>query len=263
MYGHRGRSVKPFLIDHYANATKRAKRGVSGEMPLKIRGQSHKIVTIMKKVTRAPQAAVAVAEPPKPRGRPRSFDREAALDAAMQVFWEKGFEGASINDLTAAMGVNPPSLYAAFGDKESLFLATIEHYASSRSDQVCPDHPTAKKAIEAYLRFKVDILTGSGHPRGCMLMVAFFTAANASPKLQQVLAMKRAQAREYLKERIKRGIREGDVPAGTDAEELADFYTAIVGGLAQQARDGATLRSLLATVERALTLLPEPSRTRK
>jgi AcrR family transcriptional regulator len=258
MYGHRGRSVKKFLIDHYANATKRENPGMSGEIPLKTKGQSHKIVNIMKKPPRQAAAAAAVATPPKPRGRPRSFDREAALDAAMQVFWEKGFEGASINDLTAAMGVNPPSLYAAFGDKESLFLATIEHYAASRSDQVCPNHPTAKKAIEAYLRFKADILTGSGHPRGCMLMVAFFTAANASPKLQQVLAMKRAQAREFLKERIKRGIRDGDVPAGTDAEELADFYTAIVGGLAQQARDGATPRSLLATVERALTLFPEP-----
>ena len=89
----------------------------------------------MKKTATAIDDVTALAIPPKPRGRPREFDREAALDAAMQVFWEKGFEAASINDLTTAMNVNPPSLYAAFGDKETLFLATIEHYAKSRGDQ--------------------------------------------------------------------------------------------------------------------------------
>ena len=83
-------------------------------------------------------------QPKKARGRPRSFDREAALNAAMEVFWTKGYEAASISDLTSAMGINPPSLYAAFGDKEKLFLATIEQYASSRSDQMCPQQPTAR-----------------------------------------------------------------------------------------------------------------------
>lgn len=198
----------------------------------------------------------AVAAPPKPRGRPRSFDREAALDAAMQVFWEKGFEGATIGDLTTAMGVNPPSLYAAFGDKEDLFLATVQHYADSHAGQVCPEHKTAREAVEAYLRFKAEMLAGAGHPRGCMLMVAFFTAANASPKLHRFLTQKRMDAREHLKERIKQGIREGDVPAGTDAEELADFYLAVIAGVSQQARDGASLRSMIATVERAMAAFP-------
>lgn len=215
-------------------------------------------MTIMKKLGSSGAAPATPQDPvpAKPRGRPRSFDREAALDAAMQVFWEKGYEGASISELTAAMGINPPSLYAAFGDKEELFLATIEHYAQSRKDQMCPQHPTAREAIEAYLRFKVDLLTDPGHPSGCMLMVAFFTAANASPKLQKVLSQKRVESRNHLKERIKRGIQEGDVPVGTDAEELADFYSAVLGGLSQQARDGATRKSLLSTVERALMLFP-------
>ncbi|WP_212758078.1 TetR/AcrR family transcriptional regulator [Usitatibacter palustris] len=177
----------------------------------------------------------------------------------MQVFWEKGFEGASISDLTSAMNVNPPSLYAAFGDKETLFLATIEHYAKSRSDQMCPEQKTAREAVETYLRFKADILTGAGHPRGCLLMVAFFTATSASPKLQAVLATKRTEARENMKERIKRGIKDGDVPVGTDASELADFYTTILGGMAQQARDGATTRTLHAVVDRAMTLFPSKS----
>jgi AcrR family transcriptional regulator len=210
----------------------------------------------MKKAASSAGPAPAPKQPPKPRGRPRSFDRVAALDAAMHVFWEKGYEGASINDLTSAMGVNPPSLYAAFGDKEQLFLAAIDHYASSRRDQMCPEQRTAKDAVEAYLRFKVDLLTGEGHPAGCMLMVAFFTVANASPKLHKVLAQKRAQSREHLKERIKQGIRDGDVAPGTDAEELADFYSAFIAGIAQESRDGVSRKSLLAMVERALAAFP-------
>ena len=197
-------------------------------------------------------------QPKKARGRPRSFDREAALNAAMEVFWTKGYEAASINDLTAAMGINPPSLYAAFGDKEKLFLATIEQYAASRSDQMCPQQPTAKAAIESYLRFKADLLSGAGHPRGCMLMVAFFTAANASPGLNAVLSKKRAEAREHMRQRIKQGIAEGDVPEGTDAGALADFYATITNGMAQQARDGATRKSLMQTVDQAMSVFPAP-----
>lgn len=196
------------------------------------------------------------AEPKKARGRPRSFDREAALNAAMEVFWTKGYEAASISDLTTAMGINPPSLYAAFGDKEKLFLATIEQYAASRSDQMCPEQPTAKDAIEVYLRFKADLLSGAGHPRGCMLMVAFFTAANASPGLNAVLSKKRAEAREHMRQRIKRGIAEGDVPEGADPGALADFYATITNGMAQMARDGATRKSLMATVDQAMAAFP-------
>jgi len=199
---------------------------------------------------------------PKPRGRPRSFDREAALDAAMQVFWEKGFEGASISDLTSAMGVNPPSLYAAFGDKEQLFLEAADRYME-RADS-CPfeKEPTARGAIEALLRFLASDITDANHPRGCLMMMASATAVNASPKLQKALALKRAESREFLKERIKRGIREGDVPADADAGELADFYSTIISGISQQAREGSTRKSLLATIERAMSLFPE-ARKRK
>jgi AcrR family transcriptional regulator len=203
-----------------------------------------------------PDAPATLPATPKPRGRPRSFDREAALDAAMQVFWDKGYEGASISDLTAAMGVSPPSLYAAFGDKETLFLEAADRYME-RAD-ACPfeTEPTARGAVEALLRFLATDITDSSHPRGCLMMLASATAVNASPKLQKALALKRAEAREHLMERIKRGIQEGDVPAGTDVGELADFYATIVSGLSQQAREGATRKSLIATVERAMSLFP-------
>jgi AcrR family transcriptional regulator len=215
----------------------------------------------MKKTATAAIPAEAGA-PRKPRGRPRSFDRDAALAAAIEVFWQKGFEAASISDLTEAMGINPPSLYAAFGDKEELFLAAMEQYTRSRGDQ-CPycEEPTARGAIERLLNYVAVDATESRHPRGCLMMMAATTSSNSSAKLQEALAEKRRLSRERLRARIKRGIEEGDVAAGTDAGALADFYSTILSGMAMMARDGATRRSLLATVASAMAVFPQaPSR---
>lgn len=178
----------------------------------------------------------------------------------MQVFWQKGYEATSISDLTEAMGINPPSLYAAFGDKERLFLETVEHYSQSRGES-CPycNEPTARAAVERLLTYMAQELTDeSCHPRGCMMMMAAATSSNASASLQKVLADKRTGSRDRLRARIKRGIQDGDVPAGTDALALADFYSTIMTGMSLQARDGATRKSLLATVERAMQLFPQP-----
>jgi AcrR family transcriptional regulator len=197
---------------------------------------------------------------PKPRGRPRSFDRDAALESAMQVFWEKGFEATSISDLTQAMGLNPPSIYSAFGDKEALFLEAVQRYADDNRES-CPycDEPTARGAIEKLLTYSAHELTESSHPRGCLMAMATTTAANSSDKLQKFIAQKRSGARDSLRERIKQGLKDGDVPAGTDAIALADFYFTILAGMALQAREGATRKSLLATVAQAMTLFPKAS----
>ena len=213
---------------------------------------------------RSAPAAEAASAPRKPRGRPRSFDREAALDAAMEVFWEKGFEAASITDLTEAMGINPPSLYAAFGDKEQLFLAAMESYNKLRGDQ-CPycEEPTAYGAIERLLRYMAHELTEGEHPRGCLIMMASATSANSSDALQKALAAKRTGSRDRLKARIKRGIEDGDVPADTDAGALADFYSTILTGMSMAARDGASRKSLIATVERAMLLFPQPQASKR
>ena len=199
--------------------------------------------------------------PRKPRGRPRSFDRDTALAAPMDVFWRKGFEAKSLSDLTEAMGINPPSLYSAFGDKEKLFLEAIEAYQRRRGDS-CPyeDEPTARGAIERLLTYMAQDLTENSHPRGCLMMMAAATSANTSPALQKVLAQKRAMARENLRLRIKQGMEDGDVPAEADASGLADFYSTMITGMAQQARDGASRKSLMATVERAMSLFPRVSR---
>jgi AcrR family transcriptional regulator len=193
----------------------------------------------------------------RPRGRPREFDREAALDAAVEVFWRKGFEAASIHELTEAMGVNPPSLYAAFGGKEQLFLAAMERYDRARGDD-CPydGEPTARSAIAHLLDYTVRSFTARGHPRGCMMMMAAATSSNSSAALQEALARQRLASREHLRLRIARGIRDGDVPAGTDPGALADFYAAVLAGMSTLARDGASRESLGATAERALAVFP-------
>ncbi|HUL56530.1 MAG TPA: TetR/AcrR family transcriptional regulator [Usitatibacter sp.] len=199
--------------------------------------------------------------PAKTRGRPRAFDRDQALAAAIEVFWRKGFEGTSISDLTEAMGINPPSLYAAFGDKEQLFLEAAEAYGRKRGSE-CPycEEATARGAVERLLTYVARELSAGDQPRGCMMVMAAATSANASARLQRMLAEKRAANRERLRARIKQGIAEGDVAPQTDAGALADFYVAIMAGLSMQARDGATRKSLLATVERAMLVFPARSR---
>ena len=201
------------------------------------------------------------ARPRKPRGRPRAFDREAALEQAMEVFWSKGYEAASISDLTGAMGVSPPSLYAAFGDKERLFLEAVERYQRTRGES-CPycDEPTARGAIEKLLTYMAEELTTGSHPRGCMMMMAAATSANASRGLQARLARDRAESHARMRARIERGIADGDVPPGTDAGALADFFAALITGMSMQARDGVSRASLLETVRRAMTLFPEAAR---
>ena len=205
-----------------------------------------------KSASPAPLAAAA-----KPRGRPRSFDRELALERAMDVFWSKGFEAASLSDLTEAMGINPPSLYAAFGDKEGLFIEAVQRYHAN-AQQNCPygDLPTAREAVENLLTFAATLFTDPGHPRGCLAVMAMTTSSTTSSKLQQLLMEQRAMAKAKLRERIQRGVKEGDVPADADATALANLYSAVLSGLSLQARDGASRKALLAAVQAAMQAWP-------
>lgn len=216
----------------------------------------------MKTAVRTPAEAVA---PRKPRGRPRSFDREQALERAMEVFWRKGYEATSIHDLTDAMGINPPSLYAAFGDKEKLYLEAVEKYMDCRREKATcafAEEATARASIERVLRDAANELSRPGSPKGCMLTLS--AAHCDSPELQHELASRRAAMKRRLRDRIDRGVTEGDVPSGTDTAALADFYGAIFAGMAMQARDGVGRKSLLATVDNAMRAWPaEPIKRKK
>jgi AcrR family transcriptional regulator len=211
-------------------------------------------------------AAVPEAQPArKPRGRPRAFDREQALEQAMEVFWRKGYDATSISDLTEAMGINPPSLYAAFGDKEKLYLEAVEYYRVQRGENVrnvLASEPTARGAIEKAMRGAVDEFCRRDSPAGCLLTMST-GCSSVSDGVQQMLVRKRLMARERIRERIQRGIEEGDVPASADPAALAEFITTIFAGMAMHARDGASKKALLATVENAMRAFPEVQRRKK
>jgi len=208
--------------------------------------------------TSAPTLAEPKA-PPKARGRPLSFDRDAALENAMHVFWERGYEAASIADLTHAMGITPPSLYTAFGDKEKLFLEAIERYAlgpGSAGPRALAEEPTARGAIERWLREAADELTRPCHPKGCMVVMAATNCSVAAERVQTALTKRRAAAIAGIKSRIQHGIDHGELAPDTDAKALSNFYSTIYQGMSMQAKDGATRASLMATVEAAMRAWP-------
>jgi AcrR family transcriptional regulator len=215
----------------------------------------------MKKILSAEPKA-----PPRPRGRPRSFDRQAALERAMEVFWQKGYDAASLHDLTAAMGINPPSLYAAFGDKENLYLEAVELYRVQRGEhirQVLAEEPTARAAVERAMREAATELCKRDSPSGCLLTMSS-NCSGVSDCIQASLAKKRAMARDRIRERIQRGIEEGDVPASVDAGALADFITTVFVGMATLAKDGVPRKTLMASVDAAMRAWPDaPAKTVK
>jgi AcrR family transcriptional regulator len=196
----------------------------------------------------------------KTRGRPRSFDRDEALERAMELFWRQGYEATSLADLTAAMGINPPSLYAAFGDKEHLFLAAVERYENlgrgPGAGCLLEDAPTARAAIESVLKETAIELSKPSQPKGCMLITAATNCSAESAHVQRALAERRAEQKKHLKDRIARGITDGDLARGTDAGALADFYVTVLTGMSMQSRDGATRKTLLATAEAAMRAWP-------
>jgi AcrR family transcriptional regulator len=189
------------------------------------------------------------------RGRPRGFDRDAALEQAMRVFWERGYEAATMAELTEAMGIRPPSLYAAFGSKEGLFRETVALYGRTEGT-ITPDAlreaPTAREGVREALRRNTISYTDPGTPPGCMIVHA---ASNCTPDnegVRDLLAEDRRAVADQFRDRVDRGVAEGDVPRGTDARALAAFYATALFGISVRARDGASRRELLGVVDAAM-----------
>jgi AcrR family transcriptional regulator len=193
------------------------------------------------------------------RGRPRGFDRDSALRCAMLLFWERGYEATSISDLTAAMGINSPSLYAAFGSKEALFRESIELYGrteGSSTRRAVLEEPTARDAVEAMLRGNADMFTDPAHPAGCLVVQS---AGNGD--ISDFLTACRRSDHDVVRERIDRAVAEGELPEGTDTDAVARFYTTVLYGLAVHARDGADRTQLQIAVTAAMASWDEVVRT--
>jgi len=174
----------------------------------------------------------------------------------MTVFWERGYEGASLDDLQTAMGViNPPSFYAAFGSKERLFFEAVDLYVrtvGSRPIQALEAQPTAREGVEAMLREAVDLFHGSNTPRGCLVALGAVNCAPASKSVQDHMSSYRVQVSPLIRKRLKRGVAEGDVPEGIDLEPLVSLYTTFFQGLPLRARDGTSRKALLAGIAGAM-----------
>lgn len=197
----------------------------------------------------------------KTRGRPRSFDADDALERAMQLFWQQGYESTSIADLTKAMNINPPSLYAAFGDKERLFLAAVARYGKrmgGKPAEILGAAPTAREAVQSLLEKAAHEFTDRSHPPGCMIITAATNCSAGAAQVQRMLADLRRGLEKQLETRIARAMSARELPAGTDAGALAKFYATVFAGMSIQARDGASRKSLLATAAAAMRAWPLP-----
>ncbi|WP_405705717.1 TetR/AcrR family transcriptional regulator [Streptomyces xanthophaeus] len=191
-----------------------------------------------------------------PRRSRRAFDRDQALAAALREFWTHGYETTSVASLTAAMGINPPSLYAAFGDKRQLFDEAVALYARTYGTPV-PQGPDARSDIAALLRHLAADYTDPSHPPGCLIITA---ATNCGPGSQDVKARLRAMregTKASIATRIRSDVDAGLLPAHVDADGLAAFYAAVVQGMNQQACDGADRETLDRVVDAALAAWPQ------
>jgi TetR/AcrR family transcriptional regulator, copper-responsive repressor len=200
------------------------------------------------------------AEAPRPRGRPRQFDRDAALDTAMRLFWKRGFEAVSVLDLSGAIGINPPSLYAAFGDKKQLFREAIRHYQKGAGNFAGPalsGKQTAREAVESLLLAAAEAYTDASCPPGCMVTHAGVNCTVGSDDIVRELAEIRSGLQTAVTECILEGQRHGDVSATVSAASLGAYFSAVLQGMSTHARDGASAETVRVIARQAMKSWPD------
>lgn len=192
------------------------------------------------------------------KGRPREFDVDEALAAALRVFWTKGYEAASLSDLTEAMGITRPSLYAAFGNKEALFHKALDLYEREKLAYVgeALAAPTSREVVERLLRGALAMQTSECEPKGCMRVISSVSCGPEAESIRADLVQRRQSSQRALCDRMRRAKEEGDLPDGTDVDGLCAYLGAILGGMAVQASSGAPKAQLEATVETTLRMWP-------
>lgn len=197
---------------------------------------------------------------PKRAGRPRGFNEDKALDRAMHVFWRKGYEGASLNDLTAAMGIQPASLYKAFGNKRALFEKALARYLAGPVAFVhdALNEPTAFAVANRILRRTAEFLTEGRSRLGCMTIQAALAGGVEGEPIRKKLIALRVKEQDALRQRFERAKSEGDLPSDVDTADLARFVTTIYQGMTVQAINGASREDLLRLSDTALRTWAQP-----
>jgi AcrR family transcriptional regulator len=192
------------------------------------------------------------------RGRPAAFDPDNALEKALQVFWTHGYEGASMAELTEAMGMNKPSIYAAFGNKEELFRKALGKYLSGPVAYIgeAMQQPTARQAVEMLLTKSAELLCGCDSPRGCMIVQGALTVGQGAELIKRELVMYRQGFEAALKKRFDQAKKESDLPAHVDTASLAKYIATVHQGMSVQASSGASKKELLGVVRMVLDNWP-------
>jgi AcrR family transcriptional regulator len=194
-----------------------------------------------------------------PSGRKSQFDADEALERALEVFWARGYEGATLPELTWAMGINRPSLYAAFGNKEQLFRKALDHYQTGPQAFLAEAlrKPTARAAVEAIFSGFVGMLRGRDKACGCLIVCGALACGEEAEPVRRELAWLRQATVTTLRERFERAVQEGDLAEGTDCAALARYIATLLNGLAVQAASGATQKEL--RLVSALAMRARPS----
>ncbi len=195
---------------------------------------------------------------PRTKGRPRAFDPDEALDAALRVFWKQGYEGTSMSDLTDAMGINRPSLYAAFGNKEELFAKALDRYSAGQNCFMTRalDERTARGVAERLLHGVVEMLCDPATPAGCLMVQGALCTSEAATSVRLALAVRRNTGQAAIRARLERAVAERDLPRGSRPEDLARYLTTVMNGLSVQASGGASKKELRRVADLALQAWP-------
>ena len=199
-----------------------------------------------------------IARSPAPKGRPREFCVDQALTAALGVFWSKGYEGASMADLTEAMGITKPSLYAAFGNKEALFHKALDLYEAEKLEYTrdALKQPTARAVAEHFMRGAIEAQMSSCDPKGCLGVISATACGAEAESIKADVIQRRASSQAALVERFEQAKRDGDLPDHVDVPGLTSYLYAILQGMAVQAGSGATRADLERVVDTSLMMWP-------
>jgi AcrR family transcriptional regulator len=203
----------------------------------------------------------AAKKPAKPRGRPLAFNQDEALEAALKVFWSHGYEGTSMAGLTEALGINKPSIYTAFGNKEELFRKALARYTTGPAAFVgeAMKEPTARQVVEKFLMQAVHFFSDKSTPNGCMIVQGALTCGQSSSMIQQELIAYRSGFEVSFSKRFELAKAQGDLPPDVNTKQLAKYIATIHQGMSVQATSGATREELMAIVEMALKNWPAHS----